>query len=82
MSLTEVLLLLMIGSLDEMLFMCCHLGFVADFHQGMCSRDQCTCWNDVCVLVCDWMTVGNTAYIDGVLQWPAVISSLIGQSGC
>lgn len=36
----------------------------------------------VCVLVCDWMTVGNAAYIDGVLQWPAVISSLIGQWGC
>lgn len=47
--LTEVFLLLMIGSLDGMLFMCCHLRFVADFHQGMFSRDQCTCWNDVCV---------------------------------
>lgn len=64
MSLTEVFLLLMIGSLDGMLFMCCRLGFVADFHQSF-SRDQLTCWNDVClcvfVLVCDWMTVGSAA---------------------
>lgn len=75
-ALTEVFLLLMTGSLDGLLFLCCLLGFADDFHQGTFSRDQCTCWNDVCVWLHDYREPYLNWWADRLYYLPVVCTSI------